>query len=1066
MKLVYKTLKRILSLTLALFFLLTLFPLSVFASEAVANGTFGDALVWTLDAEGTLTISGAGAMPDYTYTSHAPWYNSRNTIKGVVIDNGVENIGNFAFIGCSRLESVIIGDHVTCIGDRAFDGCISLDSISIPENVAKIGIMAFVGCKSLSIVYFEGDAPVFEVTKLDGSGLYASWCFQDVTATMYYPAGNITWTDEIMQDYSGNITWHPYEMETGSTSELSNGVKLYIPVVESRLDKYKHDDLTVEDQQKCRGLLYDLNGDNTVELILRLKDEYSFYYEVWSITNEKAVCVNEPFFWGFEPRILLSHFEGSKALVYQDWGAGSVAASKITTVYTFEEIPYKESYTLHHENIFDIDTPDEIGDYYYINGAEVSEKEYSEQLSIVTDGIELFVAETQYEGLNLSELLDYLQNSKTESDQYADVEIPSPIMSMVSFNNFFVGNYYDNLNQMYQYDSVAQGILDDSSIFQINWNSCLSALSNKEFLDVLKLENHPEYYYQTVLLESIMQTKLDDDYWSALMSQVSQISLDAVSYYVKYDANFTSYDKILKQKLNATMTDFSIDSVQYKRLSDYYGQYCKQLKTYDTVKDIYDLTVKTDGTVEDFFNALSNYASVYGTAEEIISALEYLKVHLEGSDNKEDQYILTAVNNILASLSRTLDEQLVLNCLGTAKDLLWGVFWAAISDAFPNVLALDIASFTIDSGLTLSNVFFPTTISADSYCKLYANYAIEVVTREALNKAYTTYSANPTDELATITVGLYDLLGYTYVHEIEVATVLSEQLHKDGLLNGLRNLFSEKNMTAYEYEQECIKAYGAYLNDVKAVKVEAQTAYGLTTGSIQPVIIVYMVNGKVVTTTESTVATGDVYSLPSGEIDLPDFMGLYLEIGGYYTDEKLTNPYEESCVTKPLSLYCNVLLRRTSDQVPVLVDHSTGISVSRGESMENYVLCAELVESGNVYESAKKFFNGAELDLYDISLSINGSTVQPDGSVLVQIPIDDEHAKMEGTVYYVVSDGKYSNVNATYENKSYYFRTTHFSNYLIVYESKETNWYIPLFVIVAICVMGVVMLSKKKKNRK
>lgn len=423
MKHVYKTIKRIFLFTLALFFLLALFPLSVFASEAVANGTFGDALVWTLDAEGTLTISGAGAMPDYTYTSHAPWYNSRNTIKGVIIDNGVENIGNFAFIGCSRLESVIIGDHVTCIGDRAFDDCISLDSISIPENVVKIGVMAFVNCKSLSIIYFEGNAPEFEVTKLDGSGIYASFCFQDVTATVYYPAGNITWTDEIMQNYSGNITWHPYEMETGSTSELSNGVTLYIPVVESRLDKYKHDDLTVEDQQKCRGLLYDLNGDNTVELILRLKDEYSFYYEVWSITNEKAVCVNEPFFWGFEPRVLLSHFEGRKALVYQDWSAGSGAASEITTVYTFEEIPYKESYTLHHENIFDIDTPDEIGDYYYINGSKVSENEYKEQLSIVTDGIELFAAETQYEGLNLSELLNYLKDNPTSGNTESDTTI-------------------------------------------------------------------------------------------------------------------------------------------------------------------------------------------------------------------------------------------------------------------------------------------------------------------------------------------------------------------------------------------------------------------------------------------------------------------------------------------------------------------------------------------------------------------------------------------------------------------------------------------------------------------
>ena len=1140
MKHVRKTIKRIFSFTLALFFLLALFPLSVFASEAVTNGTFGDALVWTLDAEGTLTISGSGAMPDYTYTSHAPWYNSRNTIKGVIIDNGVENIGDFAFIGCSRLESVIIGDNVTCIGDRAFDGCISLDSISIPENVAQIGVMAFVGCKSLSIIYFEGDAPKFEFTQLDGSGLYASFCFQDVTATVYYPEDNTTWTDEIMQDYDGIITWVPYETE-GETdiNPDGNDVSIYIPVVEACMDECQYSSLNIEKQQECRGLLYDFNGDGQDELVLQCLKDRDIAFEIWSVVDGKLLCVSsaETFSGGLEANggIGIGEYGGVSYVAYMWENTGMEAFSELELIYAITDNAYElcesvKSYDLENTKVLI------SSNYYWRHGGQSEGLVFPELISYLQNSnthttlhtveeIEQMVAdyynrhyqdeahpgtyvvfhgETTVSG-NTCNMVVRFQSSSSSPTTAANilvafvsvdmrtgvmtietidgdievrlfgsvveappVEIPAPIATMTAFNNFFVENYYDNLNQMYQYNSVAQGIVENSSVIQINWNSCLSALSNKEYIDVLKLENHPEYYYQTVLFESIMQTKLSDDYLSALADQISSISIKALSFYVSYDANFNSYEDVLKQKLNATMTDFSIDSVQYKRLKDYYGQYCKQLNSFETMKGIYDLVVKADGSVGDFFNALSRYTSVYEASEETITALKYLKKILELSTNEEDQYIITAVNNVLFSLERTLDRQLLLNCMATAKDLLWDVFWAAIQDAFPQMLAMDIASFTVDTGLALSNVLFPTTISSDSYCKVYADYAVETVMRQALYEAYNSYVASPTEEMATVTVGLYDLLGYTYAHEIEVAAVLSEQLHKDGFLNGLRNLFSEKNMATYEYEQECIKAYGAYLNDIKAVKVEAQTAYGLTTGSIQPVIVVYMVNGKVVTTTESTVATGDVYSLPSGEIDMPDFMGLYLEIGGYYTDEKLTNPYEESCVTKPLSLYCNVLLRRTSDQVPVLVDHSTGISVSRGESMENYVLRAELVESGNVYESAKKFFNGAELDLYDISLSFNGSTVQPDGSVLVQIPIDDEHAKMEGTVYYVVSDGKYSNVNATYENKSYYFRTTHFSNYLIVYESKESNWYIPLFVIVAICVMGVgvVMLSKKKKNRK
>jgi len=647
--------------------------------------------------------------------------------------------------------------------------------------------------------------------------------------------------------------------------------------------------------------------------------------------------------------------------------------------------------------------------------------------------------------------------------------VPSPVLTMSSFNNFFAANYYENLNKMYQYDSAAMGIVENSTNFQINWNSSLSALSNKEYIDITKFENHPEYYYQTVLFESLLQTKLDDDYLAALAGQILNSSIDALSYYVSFDANFNNYEEALKQKLNTAMTDFSIDSVQYNRLKDYYGQYCEQIASYETMKGIYDLVVEADGTIEDFFTALSNYSSIRMVSDESVAALKYLKAQLEASTNAEDQYILKAVTNVLASLERTMNEQLLLNCMGTAKDLLWGVFWAAIEDAFPKMLAMDIANFTIDTGLALSNVFFPTTISADSYCKVYADYAIETVTRKALNEAYTTYAQNPTEELATITVGLYDLLSYTYAHEIEVASVLSEQLHKDGLINGIKNLFVGKNMETYEYEQACIEAYRAYLNEITAVKIEAQTEYGLATGTLQPVVIVYMVNGKVLYTSESVVTTGETYDLTSTGYTFPDFIDLRIDIGGYYTDEKLTTLYSEEPVTKPLSLYCNLLLSKASDGTPVLVDHSTGISVSCGTGMTNYTLQTQAITEGSLYDTVTEDHNGADIDLYDISLYEGDESVQPSEQVTVEIPVDKTNANRKGTVYHVDRNGNYENMNAVYENQAYRFETTHFSNFVIVYESSSSIWPVLIIIISVIIVAGAtytVWTYRKKKNSK
>ena len=94
--------KRIICLALVMVMIFTLLPMSAFAADVVSSGTCGaegDNLTWTLDSEGTLTISGTGSMTDYSYDSKAPWYSSRSSIKSVTIGSGVTTIGNYARSG-------------------------------------------------------------------------------------------------------------------------------------------------------------------------------------------------------------------------------------------------------------------------------------------------------------------------------------------------------------------------------------------------------------------------------------------------------------------------------------------------------------------------------------------------------------------------------------------------------------------------------------------------------------------------------------------------------------------------------------------------------------------------------------------------------------------------------------------------------------------------------------------------------------------------------------------------------------------------------------------------------
>ena len=128
---------------------------SAATSSEEKSGTFGaegNNLTWVLDSEGTLTISGNGAMDAWRYSSDVPWYSYRYDIVNVVIEDGVTTIGNGAFSCCDGLTSIIIPDSVTSIGDEAFWYCDALTSISLPDSLTSIGDRAFYYCRYLTSI--------------------------------------------------------------------------------------------------------------------------------------------------------------------------------------------------------------------------------------------------------------------------------------------------------------------------------------------------------------------------------------------------------------------------------------------------------------------------------------------------------------------------------------------------------------------------------------------------------------------------------------------------------------------------------------------------------------------------------------------------------------------------------------------------------------------------------------------------------------------------------------------------------------------------------------------------
>ena len=101
--------RKFLASLLAVCMALSLLPVTARAAE-VASGTCGaegggSNLTWVLDDAGTLTISGTGAMANFSSSSNQPWASNRSKIRTVTIGGGVTSIGNYAFSDCSGLTA-------------------------------------------------------------------------------------------------------------------------------------------------------------------------------------------------------------------------------------------------------------------------------------------------------------------------------------------------------------------------------------------------------------------------------------------------------------------------------------------------------------------------------------------------------------------------------------------------------------------------------------------------------------------------------------------------------------------------------------------------------------------------------------------------------------------------------------------------------------------------------------------------------------------------------------------------------------------------------------------------
>lgn len=229
------------------------------------SGKCGDNATWKVEGD-VLIISGTGKTWDFMSLQSAPWTHYRNTVKKVVVSDGITELGSdafiwmssieeaemadsvmvigsdafrfcnglksvklsdnlktikeFAFLNCISLEKVVTHDSVEVIEYGVFSDCINLKEVVLSRNIKSIGQESFAFCESLEVIHFMGNAPSFHRV-----------AFDELETTVTYPWLNTTWTNEVLKNYGGKITWQHRECKEEHT--FSEWERISEPTTES-----------------------------------------------------------------------------------------------------------------------------------------------------------------------------------------------------------------------------------------------------------------------------------------------------------------------------------------------------------------------------------------------------------------------------------------------------------------------------------------------------------------------------------------------------------------------------------------------------------------------------------------------------------------------------------------------------------------------------------------------------------------------------------------------------------------------------------------------------------------
>ena len=102
-------------------------------------------------------------------------FKNNTTLENVIIQTrdgeGVEYIGEYAFYGCSSLQTINLPDTITTIGNQCFRYCPSLDNVKLPSKLTILSDLTFANCTNLKNIELSESLETLGTQSLEQTSL-------------------------------------------------------------------------------------------------------------------------------------------------------------------------------------------------------------------------------------------------------------------------------------------------------------------------------------------------------------------------------------------------------------------------------------------------------------------------------------------------------------------------------------------------------------------------------------------------------------------------------------------------------------------------------------------------------------------------------------------------------------------------------------------------------------------------------------------------------------------------------------------------------------------------------